>query len=100
MQPRVLLLDPLWNLNVVCWMDLQTFTLKAVKSLLKNERGNHTIQLVARPWRFRMLVSPVSTGELCPPTSLNAAHDGIDSPSGCQVKRVTKIKNYIIEVPR
>ena len=24
MQPSVLLLDPVWNLVLVCWMDLQT----------------------------------------------------------------------------
>lgn len=46
MRPGALLPDPVWNLVLVCWMDLQTIGVVSwqdnttLKWALKNERGN------------------------------------------------------------
>ena len=83
MWPSVLLLDPVWNLALVCWMDLQTIINHLSDEMSVEEREG---QLTGtRPKTMNRLVSPGSSGELCPQEDLNPAHDGTGRVVTCQV---------------
>lgn len=80
MRPGVLLPDPVWNLALVCWMDLQTITVGEMG--VEGREGQLT---GTRPKTMNRLVHPGSSGELCPLEDLNPAHDGKGRVVACQV---------------
>ena len=71
MRPGVLLPDPVWNLVLVCWMDLQTLISKRPGGMQVDEidvEERERQPRTARPKTMAVrLVSPDSPGELCPP---------------------------------
>jgi hypothetical protein len=82
MRPGVLLPDPVWNLVLVCWMDLQTLTTREMDVEERERQPYYT----ARPKTVAIrLVFPVSTGELCPPAGLSPSRDDRDEHPTCQV---------------
>lgn len=81
MQSGVLLPDPVRNLVLVCWMDLQTLTTREMDVEERERQPYYT----ARPKTVAIrLVFPVSTGELCSPTGLSPSRDDRDEHLSCQ----------------
>ena len=94
MRPGVLLPDPVWNLALVCWMDLQTIINHLSDEMSVEEREG---QLTGtRPKTMNRLVSPGSSGELCPLEDLNPAHDDRGLWITCQV---ANIKYFLSPTP-